>query len=720
MTVATFTRVDGKLPGVLPDVDVIVVSFEDVIDQHQRAKRKDKRMKKRKQESVFEECKWMRVVIDEFHKSIKATEHGARGLFAAIQALDRVSTVIVSGTPLLGGHLHASGKTLMALLKFYPFCRLEQHGNVHISNPYNTCIETPIEEDGDMDAATLLADILKELMFRDPESLEKRLGVGVGPCIHQKHLAEPCNSEKYVLKTTAKIIEEKIVGPVNSSKTCSLARKCMELKVGCDILRKQLSNQRLVEPKRFEMSTKRDFEEPLASKESLADQTEYFVDVENAKRYEAEITPAEFDTNKLDGKEHASFKACMKVYSSWDTYVHIHNGIDDGDPSAATIDASNVSPEMADMFKDLECIICTKIPVTPVMTTKCGHLYCTSCYEKNYAECMRKLPKRDCPKGSSKCPKCNTITSAHPLRTPSMPDSEDEDEDVPEIVDNVLIKVTDGQDPYVNYTTNSWEVGGINAVKGATTTSTVVEFADTKTTMVQSEKDLGSTQRANAIKAYYVEANGTKKKLTIETSVLVDSRTGNGKILKVTIPELDRITALKIALAKPNSSVFAEAKSKAAKGGGFAITNHGAIMRCKGGGFEEENSVEFDIISPKKQKDLKFLESATVGEFIRVTRESGDARDWFHVTPNRTTVKGGESLLYFVKNLTVLKKWNTQFEKEFSEEDIPCAEFLLGTVKASTKEQPNPEWPMVVIERSTLPYNPATSVSSATGGGGLQ
>lgn len=290
------------------------------------------------------------------------------------------------------------------------------------------------------------------------------------------------------------------------------------------------------------------------------------------------------------------------------------------------------------------------------------------------------LQRFDLPYTHIVCSLCNTKTGAHPI-LPVPVYEKDSDAKGPDIASDILVNVTNGSFPKVSTTQNSWEVAGKHAVPGAKTTEPTIVFSnEQRTTMNGKEEDSEAIMNPNSIRAY---VDGREVK--IERSELLSA----GKEMSVTIPALSEITSVNITLSGANlEKLKAEGANE-----GFGITDLGMVVTF--GMVVDDTTVQFDVITPKRNAELKVLDSVEVMKYLQLLRTHADgttpAPDWWHFTPNETTAAPGKASLYFVKNLRGLSEWNAEWEETFKAETREEIAEAKAAQKAK-KEVKNAEW----------------------------
>lgn len=393
ITVAKFSEPAStkrkSIPFMFPGVDVIVASYKEVnADKVCRGG------------SILGKYYFRRVVVDEFQalsaKNSAADKAACTKLTNAIQAIRRLSTVAVSGTPFVTD-LHESAKSLLRLLNVHPFSRQvgrqKSKGKgdrfIQIECPYANMIEEKIAA-GDAGAAIRLVELSKSVIYRNEDNLADVLGIQIKHCMH---LCTPCESEKFVYDAVQEAIKAQVVDGINAFKSEEAeeanldARKATHLLEAVEFLRRLLST--LCDPIQLEMLVDKDYEELLKKKkgrkaedDSLLAQAAWYNDVDEQGVYLASTHLAGFDKSVFPN--HANFNKTIGVYSKTKLYKQILDAIPDTNPSAATVSIPDDQ-----MFAGVECVVCKEIPTTLVLTAKCGHNFCPPCYKKTHQQCKK-------------------------------------------------------------------------------------------------------------------------------------------------------------------------------------------------------------------------------------------------------------------------------------------------------------------------------------------
>ena len=377
-------QVKNTVATMFPKVDVIVASFEDVI-------------KWAKEGGVLTQHDFRRLVVDEF-QNLSASNNKSRGamLTNSLDRVRRLSTIAVSGTPFVAA-LHESAKALLTLLNVHPFSRqpakVKVNGrmqNCEIECPYANSIEKK-HAAGDPDAAKLLVTMIKAVMYRNKDNLGDVLGLQ--PVKYDTHVVVPCASETFVLNGVQEAITKLVVDPINKYTSEENLDYRKSIHLGAAVEYQRRSSSATGNPHKLNMLAGKNYEEVLKEKKektnhSLLAQAAWYNDVDGRNLYLTATYPAGFDRTALVNGIFENFKKTVLVYSNGQLFGKILAAITDAHPSAATV---NIPGDAA--FAGVECVVCKNIPTTLILTAKCGHNYCTTCYEETYKRCTKEFDR---------------------------------------------------------------------------------------------------------------------------------------------------------------------------------------------------------------------------------------------------------------------------------------------------------------------------------------
>jgi hypothetical protein len=455
-------------------------------------------------------------------------------LLNSLAKVPRRSSIAISGTPFVRD-IHSSMKALLGFLKVYPYCRPTKVGKGSTAtlsvSAYKQSIETGMESgDDSTECVVRTIAICKALMFRTPDNRAALLGRELR---YKHHEATACGSELYLLAKAHELVRTSIGAGFAEIKSNSEIKKRCLLESAKDELLKLSASYLIVSPKCFEEIVCRDYSQSLdgqakAKANSTAEEGARFGETAIECMYEASLTTSEFDQSRIT---HAAFKKTISAFGKRATVDSINKYIDAKDDGQASVD---VGEEVG--FEDLECVVCHRVPLYLVITKKCGHNYCTTCWEKLYSKSQRKYDRFKCPRGSLECGFCMAFTSGHRIIMP-LPLSDDAELDAPEISNLVLSKITDGQPPLVSTATLNWEPSGMHAEPGAISIDTTFEV---KLRVQKGVQSLAAHELETTLPPNTTTASCEGKLLPITKDIVVTSSTGMREIRKdVAAPSQD-------------------------------------------------------------------------------------------------------------------------------------------------------------------------------------